>query len=160
METKVLSGELYSTLIRGGAANLRANAQIVNDLNVFPIPDGDTGENMSLTITGGVSAAENAGSYSLSDMSDKLGFVLAQVACIVDPDLILLGGGMAHGAEHFMDDLTAAFKRHCLPSSASTQIGCASLFNDAGVFGAARYAMLSMPRDNAQRDWLDPDFGL
>lgn len=72
METKVLSGELYSTLIKGGAANLRANAQIVNDLNVFPIPDGDTGENMSLTITGGVSAAENAGSYSLSDMSDTI----------------------------------------------------------------------------------------
>ncbi len=72
METKVLSGELYSSLIKGGAANLRANAQIVNDLNVFPIPDGDTGENMSLTITGGVTAAENAGSYSLSDMSDTI----------------------------------------------------------------------------------------
>ena len=105
-------------------------------------------------------AGDERAKKALSDMSDKLGFVLAQVACIVDPDLILLGGGMAHGAEHFMDDLTAAFKRHCLPSSASTQIGCASLFNDAGVFGAARYAMLSMPRDNAQRDWLDPDFGL
>ncbi|MCR5585069.1 MAG: DAK2 domain-containing protein [Lachnospiraceae bacterium] len=72
MDTKELSGELYSTLIKGGAANLRANAQIVNDLNVFPIPDGDTGENMSLTITGGVTAAENAGSYSLSDMSDTI----------------------------------------------------------------------------------------
>ncbi|MCR5824251.1 MAG: DAK2 domain-containing protein [Lachnospiraceae bacterium] len=72
METKVLSGELYSTLIKGGAANLRANAKIVNDLNVFPIPDGDTGENMSLTITGGVTAAANAASCSLSDMSDTI----------------------------------------------------------------------------------------
>ncbi len=72
METRELSGELYSTLINGGAANLRANAKIVNDLNVFPIPDGDTGENMSLTITGGVTAAENAGSYSLSDISDTI----------------------------------------------------------------------------------------
>ena len=72
----------------------------------------------------------------------------------------LQGVNLREMSDTFMDDLTAAFKRHCLPSSASTQIGCASLFNDAGVFGAARYAMLSMPRDNAQRDWLDPDFGL
>ncbi|MBQ7636132.1 MAG: DAK2 domain-containing protein, partial [Lachnospiraceae bacterium] len=72
MDTRELSGELYSSLIKGGAANLRANAQIVNDLNVFPIPDGDTGENMSLTITGGVTAAANAGSYSLSEVSDTI----------------------------------------------------------------------------------------
>ena len=72
METKELSGELYSTLIKGGAANLRANAQIVNDLNVFPIPDGDTGENMSLTITGGVTAAAHTAAVSLSDVSDTI----------------------------------------------------------------------------------------
>ena len=72
MNTKELSGELYSTLIKGGAANLRANSQLVNELNVFPIPDGDTGENMSLTITGGVTAAAGAASCSLSDMSDTI----------------------------------------------------------------------------------------
>ena len=41
----------------GGAENLRAHAQAINNLNVFPIPDGDTGDNMLLTIIGGADAA-------------------------------------------------------------------------------------------------------
>ncbi len=72
METRELSGELYSTLVKGGAANLRANAKIVNDLNVFPIPDGDTGENMTLTISGGVNAAQGMKDKSLSETSDTI----------------------------------------------------------------------------------------
>ncbi len=54
MARQLLDGQTFATLISGGAANLQANAGIVNDLNVFPIPDGDTGENMSLTIAGGL----------------------------------------------------------------------------------------------------------
>ncbi len=72
MATRQLSGSLFSELVHGGAANLRANAQIVNDLNVFPIPDGDTGENMSLTIAGGVNASSELRSSSLSDVSDTI----------------------------------------------------------------------------------------
>ncbi len=54
MTDQVLDGQTFAKLISGGAASLEANAEIVNDLNVFPIPDGDTGENMSLTIGGGL----------------------------------------------------------------------------------------------------------
>lgn len=54
MTNQVLDGRIFAKLISGGAANLQANAEIVNELNVFPIPDGDTGENMSLTIGGGL----------------------------------------------------------------------------------------------------------
>ena len=54
MTDQVLDGQTFAKLITGGAASLKANAEIVNDLNVFPIPDGDTGENMSLTIGGGL----------------------------------------------------------------------------------------------------------
>ncbi len=72
MSTKRLSGSLYSSLVHGGAANLRANAEIVNELNVFPIPDGDTGENMSLTIAGGVNATKSSNSEMLSDVSDTI----------------------------------------------------------------------------------------
>lgn len=55
MQTKTIDGQTFIKMVSGGAANLRANASIVNDLNVFPIPDGDTGENMSRTIGGGPS---------------------------------------------------------------------------------------------------------
>ena len=52
-ERKIIDGALFEKMILGGVANLRANLQEVNDLNVFPIPDGDTGENMYLTLQGG-----------------------------------------------------------------------------------------------------------
>lgn len=48
-------------MILGGGENLRANADIVNDLNVFPIPDGDTGDNMSRTFSGGAERLPTAG---------------------------------------------------------------------------------------------------
>ena len=51
-ERKTVNAELFEKMILGGAANLLANIQTVNDLNVFPIPDGDTGENMYLTMKG------------------------------------------------------------------------------------------------------------
>ena len=51
---KKIDGELFSDIIENGARNLKANIQEVNDLNVFPIPDGDTGDNMYMTISGGI----------------------------------------------------------------------------------------------------------
>ena len=63
---KYLSGLLFAKMMRGGASELRANAEEVNKLNVFPVPDGDTGDNMSMTIDSGVAALENVKSDDLS----------------------------------------------------------------------------------------------
>ena len=65
-----MDGALYARLLRGGAANLKANVTTVNDLNVFPIPDGDTGDNMFLTINAGASSAGD-GYDSLSQTAGK-----------------------------------------------------------------------------------------
>ena len=54
MEQTRLDGALYKQLICAGAANLQRHEEEINDLNVFPIPDGDTGSNMLMTIMGGV----------------------------------------------------------------------------------------------------------
>jgi len=54
--TQQITGELYKNMVINAAAAIENNKQEVNDLNVFPVPDGDTGTNMSLTI----GAAENA----------------------------------------------------------------------------------------------------
>ena len=48
---KYLGGFLLSKMARGGAKQLRTNAEEVNKLNVFPVPDGDTGTNMSMTMS-------------------------------------------------------------------------------------------------------------
>lgn len=53
METRILDGELFLKMVRGGAANLNSKRKIVNELNVFPVPDGDTGDNMFMTIDAG-----------------------------------------------------------------------------------------------------------
>ena len=72
MTAKTLDAEDFLRLVSGGAANLRENAQTVNDLNVFPIPDGDTGENMSLTIGGGLQAVHAEHTASISDAAQQL----------------------------------------------------------------------------------------
>ncbi len=55
---KNINGIIFANMIKAGAMNLREYEQEVNDLNVFPIPDGDTGSNMLLTIMGGVEALD------------------------------------------------------------------------------------------------------
>lgn len=97
---------------------------------------------------------------AISVMADKLGFALAQVSCVVDPAAILLGGGLSAGSDLYIEDLRKAFAAYCFPACAGTEIRCATLLGDAGIIGAARYAMRQAPRDKSQRDWLDPDFGL
>lgn len=50
---EILSSEIYIEMIRLGAERLDANRVEINNLNVFPIPDGDTGDNMYMTIRAG-----------------------------------------------------------------------------------------------------------
>ena len=45
-----ITGALFKQMVLHGAASITAQKQAINDLNVFPVPDGDTGTNMSMTI--------------------------------------------------------------------------------------------------------------
>ncbi len=66
--TKYIGGLLLSRMAKNGAKELRQNAEEVNKLNVFPVPDGDTGDNMRMTIESGIAAIENMDSDNLSDI--------------------------------------------------------------------------------------------
>jgi len=66
--TQFLDANSYLNLIRGGAARLAENRQSINDLNVFPIPDGDTGDNMLMTIEAG----SRASGATLTQMADSV----------------------------------------------------------------------------------------
>ena len=68
-DIQTLNGSLYAEMIHAGAANLRANAEEVNELNVFPVPDGDTGDNMSMTAEGGTSALRKSEAEVLDDVA-------------------------------------------------------------------------------------------
>ena len=50
MATSTINAELLTKMFLAGAANLEAKKEFINELNVFPVPDGDTGTNMTLTI--------------------------------------------------------------------------------------------------------------
>ena len=52
--TEQITGALFKRMILHGAAAITAQKQAINDLNVFPVPDGDTGTNMSMTIAAAV----------------------------------------------------------------------------------------------------------
>ncbi len=69
---KFISGLLFKKMAQGGAGELRSNAEEVNQLNVFPVPDGDTGDNMSMTIDSGVAAIENIESDDIGEVSEAL----------------------------------------------------------------------------------------
>ncbi len=71
-ERKRIDGELFVKMVLGGAQNLQANLQEVNDLNVFPIPDGDTGENMYLTLKGGLDRLKSETSSRLCDKAGAM----------------------------------------------------------------------------------------
>ncbi len=55
-QCQTIDGVMFAEMLKAGAAELRAHVDEINDLNVFPIPDGDTGSNMLLTMMGGVNA--------------------------------------------------------------------------------------------------------
>ena len=50
MATNVINAELLAKMFLAGAKNLESKKEYINELNVFPVPDGDTGTNMTLTI--------------------------------------------------------------------------------------------------------------
>lgn len=61
-----IDSEKFRTMVRVAAHRLSKNAEFVNSLNVFPVPDGDTGTNMNLTIQSGLQAVS-------ANSSDKVG---------------------------------------------------------------------------------------
>ncbi|MCA0979935.1 DAK2 domain-containing protein [Exiguobacterium aestuarii] len=71
MGLKRLDGLALSNMIANGAANLSQNADYVDSLNVFPVPDGDTGTNMNLTMTSGAKEVAAMNSSDIAEVSSK-----------------------------------------------------------------------------------------
>lgn len=72
MILKSLNGEQFRNLVLSGAQNLKANFHEVDNLNVFPVPDGDTGTNMCRTIEGGISAVNGNVDKNISALGKVL----------------------------------------------------------------------------------------
>ena len=68
MANRILTGTLFKKMVTNGAINLKNNYKEIDELNVFPIPDGDTGTNMNLTIQAGLNAINSCDDTNLSEM--------------------------------------------------------------------------------------------
>ncbi len=65
MKMLELDSLTFAAMLRQGAVSLGKDKKVINDLNVFPIPDGDTGDNMLMTIKAGCNAVkDNLGTLS------------------------------------------------------------------------------------------------
>lgn len=69
---KVINGDLFINMLISASNNLENQKEEINKLNVFPVPDCDTGTNMSLTFSKATNEVCNMFSASLSDISAKL----------------------------------------------------------------------------------------
>ncbi len=68
---KILDGNLLKQMLLGGADGIRANIDEINQLNVFPVPDGDTGTNMSLTVESGIAKLTDLDEVTLSSVANE-----------------------------------------------------------------------------------------
>lgn len=69
--TKITNLE-FGKMVQAAAAKLNAQAEFINSLNVFPVPDGDTGTNMSMSMASGAKYEREATSTNVGDLAQAL----------------------------------------------------------------------------------------
>ncbi|AUZ38602.1 MULTISPECIES: DAK2 domain-containing protein [Bacillus] len=72
MSIRTLDGKTFAEMILAGAQNLSQNASAVDALNVFPVPDGDTGTNMNLSMTSGAREVEQMDTDDIGKVGSAL----------------------------------------------------------------------------------------
>lgn len=148
MKTQTIDGEMLIKMFRYGAKNLEINKRIVDELNVFPVPDGDTGTNMSLTFNHSVSefdkiekvnvysVAKSASSGALIGARGNSGVILSQLlrgfaeGCKTqeDLDIVSLAGALKLAAD-------VAYKAVMKPTEGTIL----TVAREMGEFAMAKY---------------------
>ncbi len=79
-----------------------------------------------------------AAQAALDTALDCLGAGIADACCIIDPELVILGGGVSKAGEPLVRAVEERFRAHMFHACASTRFTLASLGNDAGIYGGFR----------------------
>ena len=74
----------------------------------------------------------------VEEVCDILGRALASIACVVDPEIFIIGGGVSKAGPILTDTLQKYYKQYAFHASRETAFALASLGNDAGMYGAVR----------------------
>ena len=95
----------------------------------------------TLTVFRALTAGDDCARIAINQMCDYLGFAMAQISCVCDPDLYLIGGGVAGGFASFAPALRESFVRYAIKGCRKTRIEAASLGNQAAMYGSAYEAL-------------------
>ena len=109
--TNELDSLTFAAMLRQGAVQLGRDKKVVNDLNVFPIPDGDTGDNMLMTLKAGCAALkDNMGTLSELSSAASSGMLLGARG---NSGVILsrIFAGLAKGFQGVIEADTQAFAK-------------------------------------------------
>ena len=138
-----ISGSLFKQMILHGAAAITAQKQAINDLNVFPVPDGDTGTNMSMTIGTAVTELRKSAPATLTQAADLTASALLRGARGNSGVILsLLFRGMSKGLKGLETADAAAF-------AAAMQQGVFSAYK--AVMKPAEGTVLTVSRLAAKR---------
>ena len=143
MDTFLIDGRLFKSMVTNGAIQLRNNIDRINELNVFPVPDGDTGSNMSATMTAGAKAVATIDEPSIGVVAKAIargmlmgargnsGVILSQ-----------LFSGLANGLKGIAEADTCTFSK-------ALRAGVEQAY--AAVINPVEGTMLTVSREGADR---------
>ena len=77
----------------------------------------------------------------LERVYDVLGLTIAGGCCMVDPELVVLGGGMSKAGQALLDGILPRFRHHMFHACKDTKFALAQLGNDAGIYGCFHLAL-------------------
>lgn len=89
---------------------------------------------------------DTAAMQALSQMTDILGRTLASVACVADPEVFVIGGGVSNAGELLRKPIEEAYRKYAFHAHRGTDIVLACLGNDAGIYGAAYYVIQALSK--------------
>ena len=111
--------------LEAGTADTVLNAENLTAKDVFDAVKA--GDQVAMEI------AEEFGRY--------LGYALANIAALVDPEAIVIGGGVSKAGEILLDYVEKAYKERVFFANKKVRFALAQLGNDAGIFGAAKMVL-------------------
>lgn len=101
----------------------------------------------TLSVFRALAGGDECAKLAVDKMCDYLALAMSQISCIVDPEMYLIGGGVAGAFATFAPELRAKFAKYALKPCKEARIEAASLGNQAAMYGCA-YEALRLRREN------------
>jgi len=112
-----------------------AKRRLAQDSKTSVLRDGDVN---SKTVWDAVKISDTVAIEIANTFGEYLGKGLASVACVVNPDIFVIGGGVSKAGEVLIDYLKPQYEKYVFNGSKEAKFALATLGNDAGIVGAAK----------------------